>query len=271
MIYFDSLKHTFVELKNEIVFPSVSLLKFEMEEANTFYELLLKNFPNFSDGFFIVKQEILTGQKKYYPYLKVENADNFFLGLELRILATYAGGAKKEDLQKKVMQNYSPSFKTKKIYFHLFMYVIRRFENEKRGNRTLITSIETFPVDKMFPHALSRDEEVFEPWTVSIFDENDHREILQYFRNKIPYEWKLKLWKPPFTVERKTLALNLVHILQFDFMKDDFLAFLLNHEKERYDSENMKTFFSDWKLETSLTENGNLQWKFVEIPFVTLS
>ncbi|MFN3603227.1 MAG: hypothetical protein ACK4UJ_00810 [Leptonema sp. (in: bacteria)] len=264
MFYFDSFKHLYLTLNQTIVFPSTSLIRFDLQEAYQIYQILLKYFFNFSEEFKIYPKEIFLGQKKYLSFLKIIKEDNHLFSLELRVLISYAGGAKKEEILDNQQQNYSPSFKTNKIYFYLFLYRIHSYKEKDE----LITGLEPYSIPLIRNYKIPYIDVRIEPWTVNLFDEMDYSDLLDIIESRIPYEWKGKSWRRPFSIERATLAINLVSIGQEEFIKNDFLGFIENIEKETYESEIFKRFYSEWEVEKCFSNSGNLHWKFVKIPFV---
>jgi len=267
MFYIDSFKHPYVQLEKEIILPSVSLVNFEPLEAKKIYQLLIDYFPSFTEDFKIIHQDQIIGQKKYYSFLKVKNFDKIHIGLELRILSSYAGGASKEELLENPIQNYSPSFRTNKIYFFLFMYAIDNYIYE---NQTF-KSIESYYIDFIRNYRIPYTDIKVEPWTVNLFDDLEFEELIKEIEKKIPYEWNAKVWKKPFTIERATLALNLIHIDQFEYLVEDFIKFIYNINNQTFESDTFKVYFLDWEIERCLSKSGNLHWKFTKVPFINLS
>lgn len=266
MYYFDSFKHNYISLQKSIVYPSISLLQFDFKEISVIYKILLENFPNFSEEFKIFNQEILIGQKKYYSFLKIAQVHSLFSALELRILVSYAGGASKEEILEMQLQNFSPSFKTNKIYYHLFLYLIHSFKEKS----LLITEIEPYYISLIRTYKIPYIDTKLEPWTVNLFDEIDFSDLLNKIESKIHYKWKGKLWKRPFSIERATLAINLVAIEQEKFVLNDFYNFIINIEKGQYESRTLQEFFTEWEVERCFSNSGNIHWKFTKIPFIKL-
>ncbi|MCS7204244.1 MAG: hypothetical protein NZ853_00940 [Leptospiraceae bacterium] len=271
MYYFDSLKHNFVEVGKTIEFPSVSLINFDIEEAFQIYQILVENFPNFDQNFQVVNQEFILGQKKYYAFLKIEPFYDEYLGLELRILASYSGGATNDEILKNATQNYSPSFRTNKIYYQLFLFCFIDYKILRMKGYSLITEIRSKNLDIVKNYVIPDTEQRYERWIVSLFDEVDLSDLTKKFEMKIPYEWKAKIWKKPFTIERATLALNLVSIQQFNFIKEDFYFFVKDlYKKEKFESIAFQEYFTNWAFVQTTSRSGNIQWKFTKIPFLSL-
>lgn len=264
MYYFDNFKHLYINLNQNIVFPSISLVEFNLEEVRKIYEILLKNFPNFTKDFKIYKNEYLIGQKKYFCFIKILKYNSSIVVEELRILVSYAGGAKREEILNNPQQNYSPSFLTNKLYYHLFLYLIQNYKEEN----SLILHLEPFSIPFIKNYKISYKDINIEPWTVNLFDEIDLNELISIIMSKIPYEWNAKFWKNPFSIERATLAMNLISIEQIEFLYKDFINFVYNLENDFFESDTFQKYFKDWEVETCLSKNGNTHWKFLKIPFI---
>lgn len=265
MIYIDNFKHLYTVLNNTIIFPSVSLIQFRKEEVLEIYEILLKNFTLFSEDFKIIKQEFMIGQKKYYSFIKIIQKENLTWGLELRILSSYAGGGSIHDIMSKPIQNFSPSFKTNKIYYILFFYIIENFTLTSDG---MVDKIRGYPIDTIKNYKIPYKDTKMEPWTVELFDEVDFSEITQNLLKHFPFEWKAKPWKEPFIIERMTLGMNLVHPHQFQYLYKDFYELIKNMFSVSKEFKYLKEYFTNWEFETCLSKNGNLHWKLLKIPFI---
>lgn len=266
MYYFDNFKHLYINLNENIAFPSISLIEFNLEEVYKIYEILLKYFPSFTKDFKIYNKEYLVGQKKYFCFIKIFESDFSIFAEELRILVSYAGGAKKEEILNSPQQNYSPSFLTNKIYYHLFIYLIQNYKEEN----AIILNLEPFSIPFIKNYKISYKDISIEPWTVNLFDEIDLNELISIIMSKIPYEWSAKFWKNPFSIERATLAMNLISIEQTKFLYKDFINFIFNLENEIFESENFQKYFKEWEVTTCFSKNGNTHWKFLKIPFINL-
>ncbi len=264
--YFDSFKHNYIFLNKSIVYPSISLLNFDLQEVILIYKILLENFPSFTQNFKIFNKETFVGQKKYYSFLKINEVHTAYSALELRILVSYAGGATKEEILDTYQQNYSPSFKTNKIYYNLFLYFLHSFKEEN----SIITEIDPYYIALIRTYKIPYLDIKMEPWTVNVFDEVDLSSLLDQIESKINYEWKGKFWKRPFSIERATLAMNLVSIDQERFIFKDLFDFIHNIEKTEYESSTLKEFFNEWEVERCFSNSGNIHWKFIKIPFVKL-
>lgn len=265
MIYIDNFKHLYVILDNTITFPSVSLIQFREEEVSEIYEILLKNFILFSKDFRIIKQEFIIGQKKYYSFLKIIEKENIKWGIELRILSSYAGGGNTSDILDKPVQNYSPSFKTNKIYYMLFFYIIDNFTLTSNG---MIENIQGYRIDIIRNYKIPYNDIRIEPWTVGLFDDMDFSEVIQTILRNIPYEWKAKSWKEPFIIERTTLGMNIIHPQQFNYLYNDFYELIKHNFVATDELKFLKEYFTNWEFETCLSKNGNLHWKCLKIPFL---
>ncbi|GIX41463.1 MAG: hypothetical protein KatS3mg129_1196 [Leptospiraceae bacterium] len=267
MFYFDSFKHPYILINKNIILPVVSLINFDLVEAEKIYQILLDNFPSFTEEFKIIKQDQIIGQKKYYSFIKIISDFSINVALELRILSSYAGGASKNEILNQPTQNYSPSFKTDRIYYYLFMYLVQNYTIDKDKH---IQHLEPQYIGLIRNYKIPYTDTRIEPWTVGIFDDLDFGELLDSILKKIPYEWKAKIWKNPFTVERTTLALNLIHIEQYKYLVHDFIKFIKNIDENQFESKNFNTFFSDWEIERCFSKSGNIHWKFKKIPFINL-
>jgi hypothetical protein len=268
MFYFDSFKHPYVLLNGYFIMPTVSLIEFNLEESKKIYNLLLNYFPSFTNEFKIIKQDHIIGQKKYYSFIKIIEYKNINIGLEIRVLSSYAGGANKSEILEIPIQNYSPSFRTDRIYYFIYLYLISNYNIDTDDT---ISNIETFYIDFIRNYKIPYTDTKIEPWTVGLFDEMDFGELLNIINKKIPYDWKAKSWKMPFTIERTTIALYLIHLDQLKYIMNDFVNFIKFLDQEKYESENFKIFFSDWEIDRCFSKSGNIHWRFKKIPFIDLA
>ncbi len=194
MIFFDTFKHPYIIVNKYFVFPSISLVEFRIEEAKKIYNILLENFPDFNNDFKILLQDQIIGQKKYFSFVKIENIKEKKYALELKILASYAGGAQSNEILGNKLQNYSPSFKTDRLYFFLLLYMINDY---KLNSDYSIEDINVKTLNIIKNYKIPYEDTKIEPWTVNLFDDIDFTNLLEitFFYRKNNFSIKSDSYK----------------------------------------------------------------------------
>ncbi|MDH5657479.1 MAG: MBL fold metallo-hydrolase, partial [Spirochaetia bacterium] len=270
----DGFRHPFIQFNEKFEWPALHLdvRKSEPENLEKLLLILQNKFPGGLKEFSLLPEPKPKKEDGYLHFVRrhfVKNREYLYL---IKISGRYMGGAEPSEIIIPPAQNYSPSYLTNKIYYHIRIFPV---EHIIFHNSTIIDFIpRKFNEVVFFKHEGLKDKHM--DITSPLFDDLDFRSIENNLTEGVLGEETIKSEKLRlFVIEYMTLCLNPL-ISSFDQNFEDILIHfdiivdLLFKEQtlEKLDISERQfwnKYFLQHLILPELSRSGNPQWTLLSL------